>query len=849
MSKSYINVYQDSARTIKHIFIEDGIAKEERVPFKPFLGVHAISSENTSWTDIYGKPVKIKVFDNIPEMREWKKENENVLDILGDINTPVQFIATQYRKDIELQRNGLVIWNIDIEVFCPAGNGFPSPESARFPINAVTIHEMVSDTYKVLSLKDYQDERSNVEYFKCSNEDILLKKLIELFENDKPHIITGWNIELFDIPYIINRINRTLGEDYSKRLSRDKIIKQRERANSNGKKSYFYSIQGLIIWDYIELYKKYQLEPRERYSLSFISQIELDKDKVDHSEYDDLSDLYQKNFKLFIEYNIQDTTLVSELDKKLGYINLALSVMYKAKCPPDNIFGTVQPWDSLIYNELLKRKMLCPPHKRSFKVEFPGGYVKSPEVGMHEWVVVYDIVSSYPNQIRSFNISPETIINDKDIPLELRKVAEELAFVKHETNTDLDRCPCDDIESIEKYSDLFKKYNVCFAANGRFFRKDIEGIIPSIYSKLFNERLSYKKIGKEKKAEYNQTKDSKVKHEMEQADLYSYTLKILLNSGYGAMSNVHFRYFDIRLAEAVTSNGQTCCRGISNYIDKKFKDLKRIYNDTDSVFYSLKDLIDRKFPDEEMSKKRTLDFILKFNNVILEPKINEFLQRLSDAMNMRELTIQMEAECIADVSIHTAKKRYIMSKIWDEGTFHLDKPKLKIRGVEIVRTSTPQKVRDKLKEAVNLIFETKSNDALIDFVNNYKKEFFESNFEDIAFPRSVTFSNYTLNTKGLPIGVRAAFIFNKFLKDNNLIDKYQQIADGDKIKFCYIKTPNKLRSDVVGVVNSLPEELDKNFEIDYDEQFKKSFLAPLESIFEAINWSYERKASLDDFFS
>ena len=761
----------------------------------------------------------------------------------------VELLSKEKQEELEYWDENLKEWKpYKSKDFIKPG-GFPHPNSANFPVNAITIHEIVTDTYQVISLKDYTDERENVAYFKCANEKILLNKFLDLFETDKPHILTGWNIDLFDIPYLVNRINRIMGEDDVKRMSRDRVVKQREKTNSNGKKDYYYSLQGHIIWDYIDLYKKYQQEPRERYSLGFISQYELGMDKVDYSEYENLSELYQNDFQKFIEYNIKDTTLVGELDKKLGYIDLALSVMYKAKCSPDAIFGTVQPWDCLIYNELLKRKMLCPPHKRSFKVEFPGGYVKSPEVGLHDWVVVYDIVSSYPNQIRSFNISPETVINDKDLPEELFEASRRLAFIKHENDTDLDRCPCEDIEAIEKYSELFEKYNVCFTANGKFFRKDVEGIIPSIYSKLFNERLGYKRIGKAKKAEYNKTKDPKAKFEADQAELYSYTLKILLNSGYGAMSNIHFRYFDIRMAEAITTNGQTCCRGISKYLDDTYKDIKRIYNDTDSVFYSLSDLIKKRYPKGEPDKKTVLDFILKFNHQVFEPKIKEYLNRLSKAMNMRELTIDMEAECIADSSLHTAKKRYIMSKVWDEGTFHLDKPKFKIRGVEIVRTSTPQMVRDKLKEAVNLIFETKSNDALIDFVDKYKKEFYKSNFEDIAFPRSVTFSNYTLNTKGLPIGVRAAFIYNKFLKDNKLDDNYQLIADGDKIKFCLIKEPNKLKSNVVGIPSRLPEELNQVIEINYEEQFNKTFLAPLKSIFEAIGWSYERKASLDDFFN
>lgn len=847
--KSYINVYQDSARTLRHIYIEDGKVFDERVPFKPFLGVHAMSSESTSWTDMYGKPARIKVFDSIPEMKEWKKENDVGLDILGDISPTIQFIATKYRKDIQIQKQGMIIWNIDIEVDVKAGEGFPRPESAAFPINAITIQDMVSKTYTTFSLKDYNNIRKDVSYVRCHSENDLINRFLHFFETQNPHIITGWNIQFFDIPYIVNRVNRVMGPEDVKKLSRERNVSKREATNSMGQKQLYYALQGHIIWDYYDLYKKYQLEPRERYTLSFIAQTELGKDKIDYSEHGNLGELYENDFQKFIDYNIEDTTLVGDLDDKLGYIDLAISIMYKAKCTPDAIFGTVQPWDCLIYNEMLNRKILCPPNSRGIKEEFPGGYVKTPITGMHEWVVVYDIVSSYPNQIRSFNISPETIVSDRDLPDELRRVGEKLAFIKDPDDTDKDVCPCENIDDIEKYTELFQKYDVCFTANGKFFRRSKEGIIPSIYSKLFNERLGYKKMGKEKKKEYNNTKNPVTKHEMEQADLYSYTLKILLNSGYGSLANIHSRYFDLRIAEAITTNGQTCCRGVSNYLDNKYADITRVYNDTDSCFYNMSGILKKRFPKGVPNNQECLDFLLKFNKTVFEPSINGFFERLSVAMNMRELTIAMEAECIADISIHTAKKRYIMSKVWDEGVFHVEKPKLKIRGVEIVRTSTPQVVRDKLKEAVNLIFETKSNDALIEYVEQVKKDFFKMSFEDIAFPRSVTFSDYTLSSKGIPIGVRAALIYNKFIKDNKLTDKYQLISDGDKIKFILIKKPNKLGSNVVGIPTTLPEELAKHIQIDYDEQFAKTFIAPLESIFAAIGWTYEKKANLLDFFS
>lgn len=340
----------------------------------------------------------------------------------------------------------------------------------------------------------------------------------------------------------------------------------------------------------------------------------------------------------------------------------------------------------------------------------------------------------------------------------------------------------------------------------------------------------------------------KIKREMYQLDLRQYSTKILLNSGFGNLANQHSRYFDIRIAEAITSSGQLSTRGAEKYIKDKLN-IDNKYCDTDSLFLELRSIVIQRFGENVPGREKVLNFLLKYSEKILIPTFDAFFEELAVNMNMKELTIIMEAECIAEVSIMVAKKKYIMNKIWNEGTFYLEKPEQKVKGVEIVRTSTPQYCRTKLKEAVNLIFETKSNDALIDFIAEVKSEFLTLPFIDVAFPRGCNFSDYTLQSKGLPIAVRAALKYNEQLKKDKLGDRYPEIADGDKIKFSYVKVPNVIQSNVVAISSRFPDEWKDKLEIDYEMQFFKSFIAPLDNIFKVIGWHIENIDTLEDFFS
>jgi DNA polymerase elongation subunit (family B) len=828
LSKSYINAYQSGRDTITHIYIENDKVKSEKVYFKPFFGVKATKNEETNWTDMYSRPVKLRILDSMSQANEWRKENKGILDVYGDVPYPIQFIASTYKKQIDENRKPIKIMNFDIEVY--STGEFPKPDQAKFPINAITVQDMNEDTYNTFSLKKLTTVRSNVKYHHCKDEEELLVKFID-FLSGNVHIMTGWNIMNFDIPYIVNRCKQLLDPEYVARISPERKMSERTKRTNKGIEFVTYEWLGVIVWDYIDLYQKYQLEPRESYSLDAVCKIELGESKVNFKdEHDDLNRLYDDDFEKFIEYNIRDVELVSLLDKKMGFIDLGLSIMYMAKCTPDQIFGTVGAWDSFLYNQLLKRKMLAPPKKDIHSREdFIGGYVKEPTPGFHKWVVVYDIASSYPSQIICRNLSPETILDEHIIPAELKDMRNRFKGID----------TCCDIDSLIEFKPLLQKYNVSYTSNGNFFDISKVGVIPGIVSELFEGRKLIKKQMKTEKAKG---------YDVKSLDMRQMAIKILMNSLYGAMGNVHFRYFDRRIAEAITSDGQVCVKGVGEFVTNALN-IPVIYSDTDSIFCELNEYVKNRYKDKLPSKDKILEFCLKLSEQFIQPKVKEFFLKMSENMNMRTNAINMETECVADSCFFTAKKRYVMNKVWDEGTYHLENPKLKIRGIEIVRTSTPQWCRDRLKKAVNLIFETESNEDLIKYIKQCKSEFKELPFEQQAFPRGVNFSNYQLGGKAVPIQVRAALLYNHFLKKMELDKIHPPISNGSKMKYCYIIEPNHFRSDIIGCHETrMPDELKSMFVIDVDKQFGKAFIAPLEKMFTAIGWHTEEQNNLDDFF-
>ena len=598
------------------------------------------------------------------------------------------------------------------------------------------------------------------------------------------------------------------------------------------------------------MYRKFIYYNQESYRLDHIANVELGERKLDYSEQGTLHLLYKNDYQKFIEYNIKDVELVERLEGKLKLLEMIVSLAYLCKVNYRNTFGQVRMWDTLIYNHLLSKNIIIPPKTHASKSSnFEGAFVKEPILGAHEWVVNFDLNSLYPHLIMQYNLSPETLITD-ELPPELQEIKNSRAKV-------------DGLLDQSQSLNALKKYNVTYTPNNEFYKTDKQGFLPEMMEQIYNDRVKYKKLMIETKKKLTKEKDKNKKHEL--GNLISkyhnmqHNLKTTLNSAFGAMGNEYFRFFDQRIAEAVTTSGQLSIRWIEKEINKYLNNLLKpeeekdyvVAVDTDSVYIRMDDLVKQVFGENIEDKTKVVDFLDKVCSENMEKIIEKSYQGLADYVNAFDQKMVMKRENIADRALWTAKKRYIMN-VYDSEGVRYEEPQLKVMGIESVRSSTPAACKEKMKGIFKIIMNGTEDDA-IGYIENFKEEFNKLAAEDIFFPRSVRgLEKYhdaaQLYRKGTPIHVKGALMYNKLLKDNNLLNSYPTIKDGEKIKFAYLKKPNPVGDSVIAILNNLPPEFGLNEFIDYDLQFNKSFIEPMSSVMGAIGWKTEHVSTLEDFF-
>lgn len=783
-------------------------------------------------------PIKLSPhkFESMAEAKEFSDTHSNVsgFEVYGMTNYVSQFISTEFPKDIEFDINKVNITSIDIEVH--ATEGFPHADQAAFPVNAITLKHSINDTFYTWGLDDFDTSLSDYEvcYFKCENEEQLLRSFLLHWESpiNMPDIITGWNNKLFDMPYLINRINNLLGSSQSNRLSPWGKVTPR-MVNIMGQENNYYDIFGVAIVDYMDVFKKFALQfgKQESYKLDHIANVVLGERKLDITDYGNLVNLANENHQKFIEYNIKDTYLIPRMDDKLGLMSIVLMVAYQAGVNFIETFGTVGIWDSIIYRRLLALKQVVPPKKHNIKVPYPGGYVKDPQVGMHNWLASFDVNSLYPNIIVQYNMSPETIRSDISEP---SFSVDNLLNQRVKADYDL---PC--------------------VANGTYFENNKVGLIPQIITDIYAERRDAKQVMIQGQKDIQGVTDSKEIARLDKIISVNKSKqmaqKILLNSLYGAMGNIHFRYFDIRVAEGITMMGQLTIkwaeRAANEFMNmvmenKEPKDYV-VAIDTDSVYVSMTEVIAKFKP------KNPIDFLDDVCGSKFKDKITKAHGEMYKITNGFTHRLEMDREVIADRGIWIAKKRYILNVLDDEGV-RLAEPKLKIMGIEAVKSSTPMKVRDALKESFPLLMSS-TEEELQKFISDFRVKFNSMPAEDVSFPRGCNnvakyVNKVTVYNKGTPIHVRGALVFNNLLKERGLNKKHESIKSGDRIKFAYMKMPNPIKENVVSFPNFLPKELDLDKYIDYNMQFEKTFLKPISAILNVIGWEAEPSASLESFF-
>ena len=830
--KFYTSVLPYRGRLLVRGVDKDGTQKKYRINYKPSLFVPV--GKESKYKTLDGRNVAKMKFDSIPEATKWVNEYKNVtnFEYFGNTRHQYPFIADEFPGKVDWDLSQIKLLSIDIE--CESENGFPSPDKAAEPLICITVKDHTSKKIIVFGMGNFVNDRDDVQYINCSTETHLIETFTKFWVEYNPDIITGWNVKFFDMPYLMNRFKHLMGEEWILQFSPWGVVENRSAkitAKGYNREESFYDILGVDVLDYLDLYRKHTFVRRESYKLDHIGEVELGQNKLENP-YDTFKEFYQNDYQRFVEYNIQDVELVDKLEDKMQLIALHLTMAYEAKVNYQDVFGQVRIWDTIIYNHL-RSKNIVPPAIQESKTSdgYEGAYVKDPVVGFHDWICSFDLNSLYPHLIMQYNISPETMVG----------------FEPNRVNVE---------NMLNEKSDLSDLDGRTITPNGAQFRTDKRGFLPELMDTLYKERVIYKKRMLEAQKMYQQTGDKKYEFEIAKNHNIQLARKIALNSAYGAIGNQYFRYFDVRHAEGITMAGQLTIRWIERDVNKFLNKLLKtksvtyvVASDTDSIYIRLGAVVDKIFKDKSDTRKivRIMD---KFCNETIQPQIDKSFDKLAKYVNAYEQKMIMKREVIANKGIWTAKKRYILNVYNDEGV-ELKQPKLKIMGIEAVKSSTPAPCRVKIKEALNVIM-TKDENALIQFIEDFRKEFKQLPPDEIAFPRSCNnlrkyASSTTIYQKSTPMHVRGALLYNNLLKKNNL-KKYETVQEGDKIKFVQLKEPNSLRENVISFIGVLPKEFDLHKYVDYDSQFDKSFLEPLRFIVNAIDWSFERQSTLDDFF-
>ena len=800
---------------------ERGESIRRKIHYEPTLYVTA--QKQSQWKTLDGKMVSPVKWGPMKDTRQAMREYPG--DVFGIEGFQYSFISDNYPGLVDYELSKIRVAFIDIE--CSSEYGFPDIRRANEEVLAISIK--IGDDFKVYGCGEYNPS-PGVRYINCPNEEQLLKSFIDDWASNYPDIVTGWNSRFFDIPYLMNRIIRILGEKYANKLSPWGWFKENEVTLVGNRKHQVYELVGISSIDYMDAYKKFTYVNQESYSLNHIAYAELGEKKLDYSEASTLHELYKTNFQKFVDYNVHDVILVERLEEKMKLMEMIISLAYMAKCNFNDVFSPVKMWDCIIYNHLREQKIVIPPKKHEQKSEaYEGAYVKEPQLGRHKWVCSFDLNSLYPHLIMQYNISPETLL--KMYPRD--KMVE--ALLEGEIDTQ-----------------FLKDQNMTMTPNGSLYTRKKQGFLPALMEKMYTDRVKYKKmmIEEQKKGKSADTNKLAQYHNMQ------INLKIALNSAYGALGNQWFRYYDVRNAEAVSVAGQLSIRwaerAVNQYLNKVLETEDKDYvlaSDTDSLYVTMEAMV------EKVGLTDT-DKVIKFLDTVCDGKIQKVIDdcygELAEYINAFQQKMVMKREVLADVGIWTGKKHYILNVHNSEGVQY-EEPKLKIMGIEAVKSSTPEHCRNALKKAFKIVVNG-TEDDVIEYIEKFKGQFKSLSAEEVSFPRSVKgLSKYqdsvTVYRKSTPLHVKGSLIYNMMLKKNKLTKKYPIIQEGEKIKYTYLKEPNPSGDSAIAMLTTLPKEFNLEEYIDYDRQFEKSFLDPMKGILEKIGWEYEKKSTIMDFFS
>lgn len=791
---------------------------------------------------IEGQTVQKKEFNNYKDYYNFCKDNYNIFE--NRVKPEIQFLAERYHgiPEEEFDVPKLTNYFFDIEVYNK--KGFPDVNDPQDPIVLISIKDGFKKKVISFGLKEYKGKNSTFLY--CKSERDLLLKFLKFMNRYPPDVISGWNIWKFDLPYIINRTKKLFGEDSGmhNNLSPIKIVRTWESKRFN---ELNIDIAGVCILDYMDLYKWYSPNKLESYSLDFVSKFELEKGKLDYSEYEDLKELYEKDWEKYVEYNIIDCQRVYELDEKLGYINLIQALSLLTKCP----MKFYNAMTHLIEGAMLtyyRRNNLCAPFfAGGTQDHFPAAHVKEPQKGMKEWVIDIDITSSYPSHIITLNMSNETYvgrilgIKDEDMMYYSRNknfpdfdMVKETGLVKFRD------------KKVENFNKAIKRGLISISPCGSVFSTGKHGVLADVERKIFFKRKEVKKKMKDMK---NLDPNSE---RVKQLFSLQWSIKILLNAMFGILAVPYSRYFNTNIAEAITSCGRHTIKQGQEFVNEflnntnKHKELfdfiKKFggsakdtnidyisYIDTDSLFISFHEF----FKEQNMvnnfdslNEDGKIQQILNLSRIVenyVNKQVFEQTQLIDYNSQEKDFKIEFKQEIIAKTALFIKKKKYAYWCINEEGT---PVDKLSVTGLEIVRSDSSEAVRTRLKDIMEMIMKMEPDEKIIKKIDRYKKELKNVYPEEIAANIGINNINkYIVSgkpTKGTPWHVKGVAAYRMLLNYYGIKDKYEEIYESIKAKVVYVKK-NPFGVETI-TFHRWPQEFDKDLQIDYDTMIDKFFL-------------------------
>lgn len=829
MAKFYTTAIQRGSKVLVRGY-DKGRRFEEKVDFEPSLFVPGPGEYRT----LSGEPLSRRKFESIRHAKDFVRDHQNVhgFSFYGMTRYNYQWIVDNYVDKVPYDFNRLKIAILDIETSVDVS--FPNIFEPNEKVLLINVTDYNSGESVSFGTKEYDDTDKPFKYVYCKTEEELFHRFLAYWSFDHPDIITGWNTDGFDIPYLYARVTRVLGDGAFDRMSPFGVVDVEDRV-FNEQRELNVNIIGVSSLDYLKLYKKFGQKTQENYKLDTVATDELKTTKLDNP-FDTFKEWYTHGWNTFVEYNHVDTDLIKQLENKKALLRLAVSLAYTAKINFQDVFSPVRTWDVIIYEHLYRQNIIVPqPIHGGDSGTIEGAYVKEPVPGLYDWVVSFDLNSLYPHIIMSLNLSPETFSGMTDVTVEQL------------LNGDRSKV-------IDGYA---------LAANGSMYDLNKVGFLPTLMKDFYQSRkvekrqmLDAESILEKERSTANKERIKELEDLIASKDALQNALKTLLNSLYGGLANKGFRFFDNRLAEGITKTGQLVIQTAernANAIISKLSGTDKEYtlaSDTDSLYLYVIDFVNKFCKNK--SKEQIATFLEKACSEKIGPHLNAKSNQLAESMNWNQDLLVFKLEVVADRGLWSAKKKYALHVYSSEGVRY-EKPEIKIKGLTIVQSSTPGVVRKYLKKSVELLL-TSTEDELRKYFHQVEEEFMKQPVEKIAFPRSANnlahySSKQNIYGQKTPIAVRASLLYNHYLKEYNLTTKYEAIREGNKIKWLYLREPNIIGEDVIGFQTVLPEEFKLHKYVDYNLMFEKTYLKPLNDLLQHTDISLKDAPTLEDLFS